>query len=122
MLTLNLNESFVNMTEEQKIRFRDFMVRLFDDREILQYFEDKFSPENPLANIASVEVKWRPEVGPSQGKLHVHALVAIEHHGFFSFKANKLREDCRKYFGHAVYLQCPISSNARTKWLNYINK
>ena len=40
-LTLNLNEKFTQMSREQKVKFRDFGVNLFDKRHILSYFEIK---------------------------------------------------------------------------------
>src|SRR4051812_30734965 len=86
LLTLNLNEQFDHMSKEQKQKFRDFAVDLFDKKDILTYFQDRFTPGNPLAYIENVEIKWKPEIG----RLHLHALVAIEHHGFLSFKANCL--------------------------------
>lgn len=122
MVTMNLNEKFSNMSQEQKQKFKDFAVNLFDHKKILDYFENKGSPENPLRDMDWVEVKWKPEVGPVSGKLHLHALVAIEHHGFLTFKANKLREDAKKLFGHNVYLNCPVSSNERVRWYNYLTK
>src|SRR4051812_41706127 len=122
LLTLNLNEQFDHMSKEQKQKFRDFAVDLFDKKDILTYFQDRFSPGNPLANIENVEIKWKPEIGPKTGRLHLHALVAIEHHGFLSFKANRLRDHALKVFGHGIYLNCPISSNERIKWVNYLNK
>jgi len=67
-------------------------------------------------------VKYKPEVGPLKDRLHIHALVAIEHHGFYSFEANRLRAECKRVFGHSVYLSAPISSNERVKWQNYLLK
>ena len=121
-MTLNLNEKFANMSREQKQKFKDFGVNLFDKRHILSYFRDQTNPENPLANMEHIQISWKPEIAPHTGKLHLHALVAMEHHGFYSFQANELREDARKLFGHSVYLNCPLSSNAKIKWLNYVNK
>ena len=119
---MNLNETFKSMTREQKEKFRDFAKDLFDKKDILQYFKDRDSPQNPLANIDKVQINWKPEVGPKKGRLHLHALVSIEHHGFLTFQANELREDARTLFGHSVYLQCPVSSNQKVKWENYVNK
>lgn len=121
-ITLNLNEKFSSMSQEQKERFRDFAKDLFDKKDILLYFEDRDSPGNPLANMDNVQIDWKPEVGPQKGRLHLHALVAIEHHGFLTFKANELRDAARNLFGHSVYLQCPVSSNQRVRWENYLNK
>jgi hypothetical protein len=95
---------------------------MFDKRGILEYFEDKMSPENPLANVENVEIDRNAEVGPKQHKLHLHAFVGLEHHGFLSFRANDFREAARQKFGHAVYLNCPLSSNAKTRYLQYIHK
>jgi hypothetical protein len=121
-ITLNLNEVFATMSTERKHLFRSFGVKLFKEEDILLYFKDMTNPEYPLENMDKVEIKWKPEVGPKNGKLHLHALVAIEHHGFYTFQANELREHARQVFGHSVYLQCPVSSNARTRWNNYIHK
>lgn len=122
LLTMNLNEKFATMTTERKQLFKNFAVSLFDDKRILEYFKDKMSPANPLANMDHVDIKWKPEVGSKTGRLHLHALVSIEHHGWLSFRANDLREAARQYFGHAVHLSCPLSSNEKVKWENYIMK
>lgn len=122
MITLNLNEKFSNMTTEQRKNFKQFAVDLFDKKQILNYFKDRENPSNPLANIQNVEIKWKPEVGPQQGKLHLHALVAITHTGFYTFKANALRSLATETFGHNVYLSCPVSSNERVKWESYLQK
>lgn len=122
MITLNLNEKFTNMTTEQKRAFRQFAVDLFDKKQILSFFKDRENPSNPLANMQNVEIKWRPEVGPQQGKLHLHALVAITHTGFYTFKANELRSFATQTFGHNIYLSCPVSSNERVKWESYLQK
>jgi hypothetical protein len=121
-LTLNINEYFAHMSPEQKVKFRDFCIDLFDKKRILTYLVDRFSPSNPLANVESVDIRWRVEVGPKSQKLHVHSLIAINHTGFLTFRANDLREEARKIFGHHIYLSSPISSNERTRYANYINK
>ena len=122
LMTLNLNEKFSTMTAERKKQFKDFAVYLFDNKNILNFFKDKTSPGNPLAHMDHVEIKWAPEVGKESGRLHLHALVAIEHHGFLSFKANEFRAYAKEYFGHAIHLDCPLSSNEKTKWENYLQK
>jgi hypothetical protein len=119
MLTINLNERFETMDREQKQKFKDFAVSLFDKRKVLEYFKDKFSPDNPLAGMDSVDIQWKPEIGPKTGKLHLHARVAIEHQGFLTFQANGLREETVFWSFH---LSCPVSSNERIKWENYVNK
>src|SRR5258708_23177846 len=82
-MTMNLNEIFATMTQERKIIFRDFCKWLFDEKKILMYFDDLTSPSNPLSNIDNVTIEWQPEVGKQNVFLHCHALVAIEHHGFY---------------------------------------
>ncbi len=72
--------------------------------------------------MQNVEIKWKPEIGPQQGKLHLHALVAITHTGFYTFKANELRSLATETFGHNIYLSCPVSSNERVKWESYLQK
>lgn len=121
-LTLNLNERLADMDQEQKIRFKDFGVALFDHRKILGYFKSKTNPSDPTRDMDKVKISWKVEVGPKSGKLHFHALISIEHHGFLTFRPNELREDAKTYFGHPIYLSCPISSNERVKWENYISK
>lgn len=121
-MTLNLNEKFSTMSTERKQLFKTFMVDLFDKRQILSYFRDRDNPSNPLANIDDVKIEYKPEVAPKKGFLHLHALIAIEHHGFYSFQANALRAECKRIFGHSIYLSCPISSNERVKWQNYLLK
>src|SRR6185437_6311046 len=91
-ITLNLNEVFKDMSRERKVLFRDFCEQLFGPRKgILLYFRDREHPLDPLVNMDSSIVKYKPEVGPLKDRLHIHALVAIEHHGFYSFEANRLR-------------------------------
>jgi len=123
-VTLNLNERFSSMTGEQKQQFKKFANFLFaeDQQGILDFFIDRTSPEDVHANIDKIEIKWLPEIGPKNGKLHLHALVSIEHHGFLSFQANELRSFAKDYFGHGIYLNCPISSSEKLKWANYIQK
>lgn len=122
MITMNLNERFATMSTEQKKKFREFAIDLFDKKHILSYFSDRENPSDPLLNIDNVEIKWKPEVGPTQGKLHLHALVAITHHGFYTFHANQLRQDATQIFGHNLYLSCPVSSSERVKWEAYLQK
>lgn len=121
-LTINLNQKFANLTQEEKLKFKAYAVKLFDEKEILQYIRDRESPDNPLGNVDHVGIEWKAEIGPERGLLHLHALVAIQHHGFLSFRVNELRAYSKKYFGHGVHIDAPISSNERIKWLNYINK
>ncbi len=121
-MTLNLNEAYATMTIERKQLFKRFMVDLFDKRKILSYFHDKDDPTNPLANMDDVQIEYKPEVAPKTGRLHLHALVAIQHHGFYTFQANELRAEAKRVFGHNVYLSCPISSNEKIKWSNYLQK
>lgn len=121
-LTLNLNERLVTMNSDQKTKFKEFGVALFDHRKILDYFKSKTNPTDPLRDMDEVKISWKPEVGPKTGKLHIHALISIEHHGFLTFQPNELRDDAKEYFGHAIYLNSPVSSNERTKWENYISK
>src|SRR5271170_1833180 len=84
-VTMSLNEVFTTMTTERKILFRDFAKWLFDQRKILMYFHDMTNPSDPLQNMDNVHIEWRPEVGKEKGVLHLHAIVSIEHHGFYSF-------------------------------------
>src|SRR4051812_41544293 len=84
-LTMNLNERLSTMTAEEKRDFKAFAETLFGPkRKILTYFTDKKSVDDPSRNILDVKIRWKPEVGPKTGKLHLHALVSIEHDGFFT--------------------------------------
>ena len=122
LLTINLNEKFVDMSVEQKQRFKDWCKYLFDDKHILDYLTSTTSPESPLDDVDEVDVKWKPEIGPIQGRLHLHAMVAIVHHGFLTFHPNLLREDALDEFGHKVYINAKVSSNQRVKWESYMEK
>ena len=122
LMTLNLNEKFSTMTSERKKQFKDFAVSMFDNKKILEFFKDRTSPENPLAHMDHIEIKWAPEVGKETGRLHLHALVAIQHHGFLTFKANDFCAYAKDYFGHSVYVDCPVSSNEKINWENYLQK
>ena len=117
---LNLNERFATMSEERKQMFRDFATNHFQRYDIMLYFHDRESPENPLENVDALRIEWVPRVGPVSGKLFLCALVAIKHHGHFTFRANDLREIARDIFGHAIYLSSSVSFNKQKKWDNYL--
>jgi hypothetical protein len=121
-ITINLNESFTTMSPERKLLFKTYAVKLFDQRGILSFVSDEEDLDNPLANIDKVEVVWRPEVGTQKKRLHLHAFVGIEHHGFLTFEANQLRADAEAVFGHKIHLDCKYGSNARLRWISYLNK
>src|SRR5690242_5808490 len=69
-ITLNINEKFENMSIEQKQKFKEFAIRLFDDRKILDYFKSKTSPDNPREDMDDISISWKPELGPKTQKLH----------------------------------------------------
>ena len=117
---LNLNERFATMSEERKRLFRDFAQQHFERYDIILYFHDRLSPESPLDNVDSLRIEWVPRVGPVSGKLFLCALVALKHHGHFTFRANEFREMARDIFGHNIYLSSSISFNKTKKWENYV--
>ena len=118
---LNLNERFATMSEERKQLFRNFAQQHFEHSyDIILYFHDRLSPDCPLENVDTLRIEWVPRVGPRSGKLFLCALVAIKHHGHFTFRANELREIARDVFGHSIYLSSSISFNKTKKWENYL--
>jgi len=121
-ITINLNESFLTMSTERKLLFKNFAVNLFDRKGILSFMRDEMDPGNPLANIEKADITWKPEVGKKQNRLHLHAFVGIQHRGFYTFEANQLRDEAEKVFGHAIYLNCKFGSSAHVRWMNYLNK
>src|SRR5690349_4801484 len=92
LLTLNLNENS-SICPSNKSNVSRTGARTYLTTHILDYLTSTTSPESPLDDIDEVSVKWKPEIGPVQGRLHLHALVAIVHHGFLTFHPSLLRED-----------------------------
>lgn len=119
--TINSNSSYSKMTNEDKLRFKNFIDYVFDEDRVLDFIYDRESPDNPRKNIKRVAIDYYFE-NSGKNLLHVHGLVRIKHHGFLRTKLTELRAFARKVFGKNVHIDLKGETDFNTSWENYIKK
>ena len=119
-MTINSNKDYTKMTDDEKIKFKQYADYLFKGENILKFVKDLSNPENPA--IEKTKINYYFEVGDKLHRLHLHALVKIKHNGYMKMEANMLRETSKQMLGYAVHINCPVSSNSEKSWEKYISK
>ena len=126
-LTINSNQIFQDCSLEFKQKFRDWMVELFDEKEILGCLVDQSLIEEEkeldlFKNVTFEKIVWKMEVGRKQGRLHTHARISLEHRGSFYFDTEYFCKLSKERFGKRFYVNVQRHPNKVKNWDNYIMK
>lgn len=119
-ITLNSNQVFENMTTEQKKLFKEFCDYTFSREGIQHFITD--TTANDLSAIVKLEISHYYENGGTQGRLHLHALLAVEHTGNLRLQANALRAAAKKILGYTIYFNSNVSTDHAKAYAEYIRK
>lgn len=120
LITLNSNKDIDKMTYQDKKQFKDAMDYVFNRENIFDFFTESTGKGQDA--VVKLNMEHHFEVGPSGGRLHVHALVDITHTGNFRFEANRLRAFLKQALGYNIYLNAPVSGNQSAAYAQYAAK
>jgi hypothetical protein len=110
------------MTTKQKHRFKILVGFIFSKDNIVQYVEDRTSPEDPQKNLEDIKSEWYFEVGNTQHRLYVHSMLKLKHNSNYRLSNKKIRGVVEKILGKKVHFNASGTSNANMAWHQYITK
>ena len=122
LVTINSNKAYSAMSELDKRKFKQFGDYVMSPSNFTKFLQDRTSPSNSTQHIDNLDLEHQFEVGAKMDRLHLHGLAKLTHHGFYSLRANAIRDFARKCLGYTINLQSPVSSDATQLWRQYISK
>jgi len=120
MITINSNQDYSKMSADEKKLFKDFIDYTFDRNNIVKFLTDTTSGNHD--NIVNLMVEHYFEVGPINGRLHMHGLLSVEHTGNFRLEFNRIRDAARRILGRTIHLSAPVSGDQSKAYAQYAQK
>ena len=77
---------------------------------------------DPAKNIRKLKTEFYFEVGESQGRLHVHGVVDLQHVGNYQLCVDWVRAVLEKILGGKIHFNAQGSGNAEAAWQQYMTK
>ena len=128
-ITLNFNKTLESITPEEKLKIKTLASYLFidinPDSDLPNLFafilKDDSTPIT-RAELDNVKYDWAFEVGREQRRLHIHALVSIQHHLWIHFDF-QIKNFMHEYLGWRPNFEAKIQKVATDHaWERYLNK
>lgn len=121
LITVNSQKDFQTMTAEAKKEFKDFVDFVFSPDEIRNFLTDTTSSDVDK-NIVKLTIEHHFEIGEKNGRLHMHAILNIEHTGNFRLEANNIRQVAQRILGYKIHLDVRGSGNPTKAMEQYASK
>lgn len=122
LFTINSQKDASKLSDEDRNKFKSFINKYLLSDDVFQFFTDDNSKDNVKKNIVSVEQKGEIEIGNKVNRYHAHAIIKIEHTGFFHFQPNKFRDFAKKELGYTIHLDSKFGSETSRIWEQYMAK